>query len=187
MNGSVTRRQAERARPNTACRAAPAVLRIAWQDVGRYSGVDATDGERGDFTVNSSSSRKTAYDAYLILVELPHDDFFSAEGVCTIGTDGSYTVYSDDSRHNFLRQAILKHPLQELLEDGVRHRGALVRLEDLAQYREQRQLTAAAAPELLAAMYRENSVRHYYLARYAPAEDWALGHGRLAPSSRLEK
>lgn len=136
--------------------------------------------------MEGSSLEETAYDAYLILVELPHDDFFSAEGVCTIGSDNSYTVYSDDSRHNFLRQAILKHPLDELLGAGAQHRGALVRLEDLARWREQHQLITAAPAELLAAMYRDNSVRHHYLARYAPADRWAF-HGRLAPSRRSEK
>ena len=136
-------------------------------------------------TVNRSV--KDAYQAYLILVELPGDDFFLAEGVCTISSEGKYTVYSDNSRHNFLRQAILRHPLQELVADGIRHRGAQVRLENLAPYCEQRALTTVAPTLLLAAMYRENPVRHHYLARYAPVDDAVADHGLRAPSRRLEK
>ncbi len=108
-----------------------------------------------------------AYTAYLIWVEDASDYYFSPEGVCVITDDQSYTVYSLDSRHNFLRSAVLKFPITQLLEPGITFRGAHIKLEDLASFREKQGLSDAPVHELLRALYHENEERHFYLYRHA--------------------
>lgn len=106
------------------------------------------------------------YQAYLIHVEPPGDLYFSPEGICVVGSDQTYSVYCLDSRHNFLRAAVLKFPLVQLVNHTVQFRGAQVKLEDLASYRESRNLMFASVKELMTALYEENRMRHYYLAQY---------------------
>ena len=107
-----------------------------------------------------------SYRAYLILVEGPGDYYFAPEGVLAIAADGGHTVYSLDSRHNFLRAALLRSPLERLLADGALYRGALIKLEDLSAFRARTGLEGAPVNALLRALFEENRRRHAYLARH---------------------
>jgi hypothetical protein len=111
-------------------------------------------------------SKDMKFKAFLILVEPNGDYFFSSEGVCIISADQTYTVYCLDSRHNFLRAAVLKFPLSQLIEHPVLFRGAQVKLEDLSEFREQHGLADSSAHALISAIYERNRERHYYLERY---------------------
>ncbi|MHB1627590.1 MAG: hypothetical protein ACYCVB_04325 [Bacilli bacterium] len=114
------------------------------------------------------TTRASRYTAYLILVEGPGEYYFAPEGLCVVGDNHSYAVYSLDSRHNFLRAAVMKFPLADLLGDGVSFRSAHIKLEDLAPFREARSLQSASATDLMQALYLDNPLRHHFLARYAP-------------------
>lgn len=107
------------------------------------------------------------YRAYLIFVEGAGDFYFSPEGVLAVTSDGHYTVYCPDARHNFLRAAMLKFPLEALAGEGVSYRGAQFRIEDLTPFQERQKLTDASIADLLRAVHRENPVRHAFLRAYA--------------------
>ncbi len=121
--------------------------------------------ERGVFADRTTRAKR--YTAFLILVEGPGEYYFAPEGLCVVGDSLSYTVYSLDSRHNFLRAAVLKFPLADLLGDGVFFKHSHIKLEDLTPFREQRGLQNASVTDLMAALYRENPLRHHFLARFA--------------------
>ena len=122
--------------------------------------------EHGGVSANRQARAKK-YTAYLVHVEGPGEHYFEPEGLCVVGDNLSYTVYSLDSRHNFLRAAVVKFPLSDLLDDGVHFRGSHIKLEDLTPYREQRGLLNASVDDLLSVLYRDNPLRHYFLLRYA--------------------
>ncbi|KEO84443.1 hypothetical protein [Tumebacillus flagellatus] len=67
---------------------------------------------------------------YLVGVEDPDDYYHKPEGVLFIDNLGNHTLYSADSRYNFLRNAINKFPYQDL-EEGVEFRDHNVRITDL--------------------------------------------------------
>lgn len=106
------------------------------------------------------------FDAYLIFVEPAGDYFFSPEGVCIVDEDRNYKLYSLDSRHNFLRSAILKFSLTDLIGDGVAYKGTSLRLEDLQLFREKNNLLTSSVTSLLRAIYMENPLQHHYLRRF---------------------
>ncbi|PWI59047.1 hypothetical protein [Sulfoacidibacillus thermotolerans] len=110
--------------------------------------------------------RDRQYDAYLIHVEHEQDFYFIVEGVCVISEDHHYTVYSLDSMHNFLRAAVLKYPLSELLGEGVTFRGAQIKLEDLSLFRRFHHLEECSLRELLTVLYQSEPQRHYFLERF---------------------
>jgi hypothetical protein len=74
--------------------------------------------------------RTTIANVYLISVEDPDDYYHKPEGVLFIDNLGNHTLYSADSRYNFLRTAINKFPYKEL-EEGVEFREHNVRITDL--------------------------------------------------------
>jgi len=105
--------------------------------------------------------------AYMVWVEGENDVYFTPEAVCIIYPDRVYKVFCLDSRHNFLRAAILKHPLSELLGDGLKFRDAIIRLEDLALWRTHKSLAKSDVRSLLRALYADNPRLYFFLARYA--------------------
>ncbi len=111
------------------------------------------------------SKQQGLFHAYVIHVEHEHDFYYIPEGICIIGEDFHYTIYSLDSLHNFLWAAILKHSLGELLGDGVLFRGAQVKLEDLMPFIVSHALEDASVEELLAHLYQTDPNRNHFLAR----------------------
>ncbi len=106
------------------------------------------------------------FDAYMIFVEPAGDYFFSSEGTCIVDEDHNYKLYTLDSRHNFLRSAILKFSLADLIGDGVTYKGASIRLENLQPFREKNNLLSSSVTSLLRAIYLENPMQHHYLRRF---------------------
>ncbi len=94
------------------------------------------------------------------------DYFFSPEGICIVDEEHNYKLYTFDSRHNFLRTAILKFSLSDLIGDGVTYKGATLRLEDLQPFREKNNLLSSSITSLLRAVYLENPLQHDYLRRF---------------------
>lgn len=115
-----------------------------------------------------SHTHADQYRAYLIFVEGAGDFYFSPEGVLAVASDGRYTVYCPDARHNFLRAAVLKFPLENLVGEGVSYRGAHIRLEDLKPFQERQNMLHAPIADLLTAVYRENPVRYAFLRAWSP-------------------
>ncbi len=104
--------------------------------------------------------------AYLIHVEAEGDYFFTPEGVLIVVDNLSYQVYSLDSRHNFLRAAVTKFPLDKLLGDGVSYRGAQVKLEPIANLDAKRERVRETARHLLSELYHSNQERYFFLKKH---------------------
>lgn len=105
------------------------------------------------------------YEAYIIHVEHEHDFYFIPEGICIVGEEYRYLVYSLDSLHNFLRAGLLKFPLSELLSDGVTFRNAQIKLEDLQSYRITHGLEEVSVEELLSFLYVAEPTKYHFLER----------------------
>ncbi|MCY0877095.1 MAG: hypothetical protein OWT28_12625 [Firmicutes bacterium] len=106
------------------------------------------------------------FSAYLVWVEGEYETYFTPEAVCIVYPDQVYKVYALDSRHNFLRAAILKHPLGDLQGDGVFFRDSTIRLEDLTELRARKELDHSGVVALLAAMYADNPRLYFFLERH---------------------
>lgn len=104
--------------------------------------------------------------SYMVWVEGEGEAYFTPEAVCIVYPDQVYKVFCLDSRHNFLRAAILKHPLRDLAQDGVVFRGSTVRLEDLTVFRQRRQLEQSGVLPLLRAIFADNPRLYFFLERH---------------------
>jgi len=109
---------------------------------------------------------ETEYTAWLVWVEEAGESYYTPEGVCVIYPDQVYRMYCLDSRHNFLRAAVQKFPLDELAGEGVLFRGSSIRLEDLAPIRERHGLQGGNARSLLEALYNDNVRYYHFLDRF---------------------
>lgn len=106
------------------------------------------------------------FSAFLILVEAKGDYYHNPEGVCIVDAEGAYRVHSLDSRHNFLRAAVLKFPVAELTERGVTDRDTHIRLEDLEPFRVAHGLLDAGPDAMLAALFEHNPRQYFFLERH---------------------
>lgn len=109
---------------------------------------------------------EVAFKAYLVWVEPEGEAYFTPEAVCIIYPDKVYRVFSLDTRHNFLRSAILKHKLDDLLGDGLLYRNSTLRLEDLEPVRTRKNLNDTGAIPLLQAIYQDNPSTYHFLTRF---------------------
>lgn len=115
--------------------------------------------------------KEPSFQAFLILVETAGDYYHNPEGVCVVDADGTYRVYSLDSRHNFLRAAVLKFPLSELAGKGVAYRDAHIRLEGLEPFRAARGLLDASPHAVLAALFKHNPRQYFFLEGHLEKAD----------------
>nr|NNM91601.1 hypothetical protein [Bacilli bacterium] len=106
------------------------------------------------------------YKAYRILVEPNDDYYFSIEGICVIDDQQKYTLFTHASRHNFLRNSILKTPLPILFEDGIVLKGETIKLEDLEDFRSDHGLLDVPVSHLLHYLYTTNQKHYFFLERY---------------------
>lgn len=113
---------------------------------------------------------ETEYSAFIVWVEPEGDAYFTPEAICIVYPDHVYRVYALSSRHNFLRTAILKHPLADLQEEGIVYRDTSIRLEDLQSFRVRFHLQAANVTLLLQTIYNENPRLYHFLHHYVVSQ-----------------
>lgn len=113
---------------------------------------------------------ETDYAAWLVWVEDEGESYYTPEGVFVVYPDQVYRMYCLDSRHNFLRAAVQKYPLEELAQEGVLFRGSSIRLEDLAPIRERHGLQGGNARALLQALYHDNARYYHFLERFGSSQ-----------------
>ncbi|MFD2168771.1 hypothetical protein [Tumebacillus lipolyticus] len=103
---------------------------------------------------------------YLVNVEDPDDYYFKPEAVLFLDENGYFTLYTTDSRHNFLRAAVQKYPYQEL-EDGVHHRNHHLQLHDITlQLGEEYDLLVDEMFAMLHTIYNWSPRQHFYLEKH---------------------
>jgi len=103
--------------------------------------------------------------AFLIHVEPEGDFFFTPEGILITIDNLSYQVYSLDSRHNFLRAAVTKFPLDLLQGEGVTYRGAQIKLEPIRSIDTKIDKAKATVFSLLSELYLANPERYFFLGK----------------------
>lgn len=106
---------------------------------------------------------------FIIHVEPEGDLFFTPEGVLVTIDHHSYKVYSLDSRHNFLRAAMTKFPLEQLQGEGIHYRDAYIKIEPFATL----DVHVDRAPALIVAtlekVYESNPTRFFFLEKHLMA------------------
>jgi hypothetical protein len=103
---------------------------------------------------------------YIMNIEDPGDYYFKPEGVLFIDDKGNHTLYSHDSRHNFLRSVVTKFPYAEL-EAGVtfrEHSAHLVNVID--QYRDRFDLVIEEIHDILRLIYEANPRQYFFLDKH---------------------
>ncbi|MBL0387717.1 hypothetical protein JJB07_13835 [Tumebacillus sp. ITR2] len=109
---------------------------------------------------------------YLVSVEEPDDYYHKAEGVLFIDNLQNHTLYSLDSRFNFLRNAVHKFPFKEL-EEGVEFRDHNVRLTDLTDsFREQFDLVIDDMLAILRKVYEGSPHQLFFLEKHLNPENY---------------
>jgi hypothetical protein len=102
---------------------------------------------------------------YVIQVEEPDDYYYKPEGVLFIDNQGHHTMYSADSRFNFLKLTVQKFPYADL-ENGVSFRDHNVKLLDVTdQYREQFYLVVEEIIQILKKIYESNPRQFFFLEK----------------------
>ena len=104
--------------------------------------------------------------AFLIHVESEGDFFFTPEGVLLTVDNLSYQVYSLDSRHNFLRAAVTKFPLEQLLGDGVTFRGAQIKLEPIGAIAAGIDRVKESSRTIIGDLYQSQPERYFFLKKF---------------------
>ncbi|ASS75121.1 hypothetical protein CIG75_09110 [Tumebacillus algifaecis] len=100
---------------------------------------------------------------YLINVEEPDDYYYKPEGVLFLDEQGHFTLFTADSRHNFLRAAVQKFPYKEL-EESVIYRNHQVQLNDVTlQYEERFDLHVDDMLPILHAIYNGSPRQFFFL------------------------
>lgn len=108
---------------------------------------------------------------YVIQVEEPDDYYYKPEGVLFIDNLGNHTLYSADSRFNFLKQTVQKFPYADL-ENGVSFRDHNVRLLDVTDtYREEFYLVVEEILPILHHVYQSNPRQFFFLEKTLRSED----------------
>jgi len=103
---------------------------------------------------------------YMIHVEDPGDYYLKPEGVLFVDNQGYHTLFSADSRFNFLRSTVQKFPFAELV-NGVTFREHNVRLDDVtASFADRFDLLVDEMLEILRTIYDSNPRQHFYLEKF---------------------
>jgi cystathionine beta-lyase family protein involved in aluminum resistance len=103
---------------------------------------------------------------YIMNIEEPGDYYFKPEGVLFIDEKGNHTLYSGDSRHNFLRSLVQKFHYAEL-EEGVtfrEHSAHLVNVTD--QYAERFDLRIEEIHDILRQISETNPRQYFFLDKH---------------------
>ncbi|PWK14360.1 hypothetical protein [Tumebacillus permanentifrigoris] len=109
---------------------------------------------------------------YLVSVEDPDDYYHKPEGVLFIDNLGNHTLYSADSRFNFLRNAVHKFPYKEL-EEGVAFRDHEVRITDLTDtFRAEFELTVDDMLEILKRVYESSPLQLFFLEKHLDPQNY---------------
>jgi hypothetical protein len=102
---------------------------------------------------------------YVIQVEEPDDYYYKPEGVLFIDNQGHHTLYSADSRFNFLKLTVQKFPYADL-ENGVSFRDHNVRLLNVTDsYREQFYMVVEEIMPILHQIYQTNPRQFFFLEK----------------------
>lgn len=103
---------------------------------------------------------------YTISAEDPGDYYLKPEGVLFIDNLGGHTLYSADSRFNFLRSAVHKFPFSEL-EEGVEFREHTVRLHNVTdEYEARYDLITENMLPILHAIYQSSPRQYFFLEKH---------------------
>ncbi|WP_026961965.1 hypothetical protein [Alicyclobacillus herbarius] len=102
---------------------------------------------------------------YILSVEEPGDFVFSPAGVVILLENKHFKVYSSSSEHNRYRATLQRYSWKEL-EDGIHHRGADYRLEDVtADMARHGWVDASSTPDILHCLYETNPRQMFFLKR----------------------
>lgn len=103
---------------------------------------------------------------YLVTVEEPDDYYHRPEGVVFIDNQGYFTLYTSDSRHNFLRAAIQKFPYEEL-EAEVTFQNHQVKLIDVTdQYEPEFDMVLDDMLAILHKVYLTSPRQFFFLEKF---------------------
>jgi hypothetical protein len=103
---------------------------------------------------------------YLLVVEDPGDYYLKPEGVLFIDNLGNHTLYSADSRFNFLKSAVHKFPYQEL-EVGVTFREHQIRLDDVTEnYEDEYDMIVDNIMPILHAIFKGSPRQYFFLEKH---------------------
>ncbi len=103
---------------------------------------------------------------YLATIEEPDDYYHRPEGVVFIDNQAYFTLYTTDSRHNFLRAAIQKFPYAEL-EAEVKFQNHAVRLVDVtSQYEPDFDMSIDDMLDILKKIYDTSPRQYFFLEKF---------------------
>lgn len=109
---------------------------------------------------------------YLVSVEEPGDYYHNPEGVLFIDNLGNHSLYSADSRYNFLRNAVYKFPYADL-EVGVDFREHNVRIQDITeQFRDRFNLVIEEMLDILRTIYEGSPRQFFFLEKHLQPEHY---------------
>jgi hypothetical protein len=103
---------------------------------------------------------------YTINIEDPGDYYFRPEGVLFVDEKGHPTLFSTDSRHNFLKSIVQKFTWAEL-EEGVVFREHSARLIDVTdQHSASSSLLVDEMLDILHRIYDSSPRQFFFLEKY---------------------
>jgi hypothetical protein len=103
---------------------------------------------------------------YMMNVEEEGDYYRKPEGVLFVDNQGEPTLFSNDSRYNFLRSAVQKFSYEDL-ESGVTFRDQNIQLVDVtAVYADRFALLLDDIPAIIRHIHESSPRQHFFLEKY---------------------